>query len=134
MIRNRVMANRDMERGGNKNRGANNNYFYDESSGDTHWTSWLIPAIVVANLAVFVAVMFVNDCPKKSPELTKSVLLDSSEDSRFNHLERILSLVHLLQRKFTLSSRFKFDLLGFSKVSIFAQTCFGFLKVFIFLQ
>lgn len=65
MIRNRVMANRDMERGGNKNRGANNNYFYDESSGETHWTSWLIPAIVVANLAVFVAVMFVNDCPKK---------------------------------------------------------------------
>ncbi|XP_010418324.1 PREDICTED: RHOMBOID-like protein 2 [Camelina sativa] len=60
------MANRDVERGGKRNRGANNNnYFYDESSGETHWTSWLIPAIVVANLAVFVAVMFVNDCPKK---------------------------------------------------------------------
>ncbi|KAL1190098.1 RHOMBOID-like protein 2 [Cardamine amara subsp. amara] len=60
------MANRDVERGGKKNRGANNNnYFYDESSGDTYWTSWLIPVIVVANLAVFIAVMFVNDCPKK---------------------------------------------------------------------
>ncbi|CAH8321653.1 unnamed protein product [Eruca vesicaria subsp. sativa] len=63
------MANRDMERGGKQNRGVhnnnNNNYFYDESSRDTHWTSWLVPAIVVANLAVFIAVMFVNDCPKK---------------------------------------------------------------------
>ncbi|KAF8046837.1 hypothetical protein N665_3385s0002 [Sinapis alba] len=61
------MANRDVERGGKQNRGAdnNNNYFYDESSRDTHWKSWLVPAIVVANLAVFIAVMFVNDCPKK---------------------------------------------------------------------
>ncbi|CAN8245338.1 unnamed protein product [Cochlearia groenlandica] len=58
------MASRDVERGGkNNNRGANNNY---EISGQSHWTSWLIPAIVVANLAVFIAVMFVNDCPKKT--------------------------------------------------------------------
>ncbi|XP_010533713.1 PREDICTED: RHOMBOID-like protein 2 [Tarenaya hassleriana] len=56
------MSSRDVERGG-KNRG-NNSYFYDESSGDTQWTSWLIPAIVVANVGVFIAVMFVNDCPK----------------------------------------------------------------------
>lgn len=65
--RNRVMANRDVERGGKQNREVhnNNNYFYDESSRDTHWTPWLVPAIVVANLAVFIAVMFVNDCPKK---------------------------------------------------------------------
>ncbi|CAN7026749.1 unnamed protein product [Brassica oleracea var. botrytis] len=61
------MANRDVERGGKQNREVhnNNNYFYDESSRDTHWTPWLVPAIVVANLAVFIAVMFVNDCPKK---------------------------------------------------------------------
>ncbi|CAN6971006.1 unnamed protein product [Brassica rapa subsp. trilocularis] len=65
------MANRDSERGGGgkqnsiNNNNNNNNYIYDESSSDTHWTSWLVPLIVVANLAVFIAVMFVNDCPKK---------------------------------------------------------------------
>lgn len=62
------MANRDVESAKNRgvhNNNNNNNYFYDESSRDTHWTSWLVPAIVVANLAVFIAVMFVNDCPKK---------------------------------------------------------------------
>ncbi|KAJ0265551.1 RHOMBOID-like protein 2 [Hirschfeldia incana] len=60
------MANRgDVERAGKQNNINNNNYFYDESSSDTHWTSWLVPLIVVANLAVFIAVMFVNDCPKK---------------------------------------------------------------------
>ncbi|EOA37577.1 hypothetical protein CARUB_v10011917mg [Capsella rubella] len=45
------MSSRDMERG-RKHR------------GDTQWTSWLTPTIVVANVAVFIVVMFINDCPK----------------------------------------------------------------------
>ncbi|KAI4324923.1 hypothetical protein MLD38_030366 [Melastoma candidum] len=30
----------------------------------TQWTSWLVPMIVVANVAVFIVVMYVNDCPR----------------------------------------------------------------------
>lgn len=29
------------------------------------WTSWLIPMFVIANVAVFVVVMSVNNCPAK---------------------------------------------------------------------
>ena len=67
------MANEDLERGGGmKNRGNNghppgyySSTYYAEAS-ETHWTSWLIPMFVVANVAVFVVVMYVNDCPKKN--------------------------------------------------------------------
>ncbi|KAK6158105.1 hypothetical protein DH2020_005419 [Rehmannia glutinosa] len=31
---------------------------------DSQWTSWLVPMIVVANVAMFVVIMFVNNCPK----------------------------------------------------------------------
>ncbi|KAJ9706615.1 hypothetical protein PVL29_001868 [Vitis rotundifolia] len=67
------MANEDLERGGGmKNRGNNSqppgyysSTYYAEAS-ETHWTSWLIPMFVVANIAVFLVVMYVNDCPKKN--------------------------------------------------------------------
>lgn len=49
--REKKMSSRDMERG-RKHR------------GDTQWTSWLTPTIVVANVAIFIVVMFINDCPK----------------------------------------------------------------------
>lgn len=70
------MANEDLERGGGmKNRGNNSNQpgyysstYYAESS-ESHWTSWLIPMFVVANIAVFVVVMYVNDCPKKNTRI-----------------------------------------------------------------
>ncbi|KAK4280392.1 hypothetical protein QN277_012021 [Acacia crassicarpa] len=65
------MADRDLERGGGtKNRVDNNNnnnsypassYTYDP---ETHWTSWLVPMFVVANVAVFIIVMYINNCPK----------------------------------------------------------------------
>ncbi|KAJ8767681.1 hypothetical protein K2173_018239 [Erythroxylum novogranatense] len=62
------MASGDLERG-SKNRGANNNAnfasYYVETS-DKAWTSWLIPMFVVANVAVFVAVMYVNNCPRNN--------------------------------------------------------------------
>ncbi|XXG67205.1 hypothetical protein AAC387_Pa06g0606 [Persea americana] len=32
---------------------------------EKRWTSWLIPMFVIANVAVFVVVMFVNNCPEK---------------------------------------------------------------------
>lgn len=32
---------------------------------ETQWTSWLVPMFVVANIAVFVVVMYVNNCPKQ---------------------------------------------------------------------
>lgn len=47
----REMSSRDMERG-------------KKHKGDTQWTSWLTPTIVVANVTVFIVVMFINDCPK----------------------------------------------------------------------
>ncbi|XVE58593.1 hypothetical protein DITRI_Ditri04bG0181900 [Diplodiscus trichospermus] len=31
---------------------------------ETQWTSWLVPMFVVANVAVFIVVMYVNNCPK----------------------------------------------------------------------
>lgn len=40
---------------------------YNEFGDDalsSKWTSWLVPMFVVANVVVFVVVMFVNNCPK----------------------------------------------------------------------
>ncbi|GAB2265233.1 tubulin folding cofactor A [Dionaea muscipula] len=63
------MGSRDLERGGAKSRVANGtttaNYSYTVREDlEEQWTSWLIPVFVVINIAVFVVVMFVNDCPK----------------------------------------------------------------------
>ncbi|KAL7182963.1 hypothetical protein ACSBR1_041617 [Camellia fascicularis] len=66
------MANEDPEnRVGTKNRGNTNppsyyspSYYLD--STETMWTPWLVPMIVVANVGMFVAIMFVNDCPKNN--------------------------------------------------------------------
>lgn len=60
------MASGDLERGA-KNRGNNANFpsHYVETA-EKQWTSWIIPMFVVANIAVFIVVMYVNDCPKKS--------------------------------------------------------------------
>ncbi|PWA47091.1 Peptidase S54, rhomboid [Artemisia annua] len=66
------MGHRDLE----KNRGVppqhvsnfyitSSPYYNAESSSDsTQWTSWLVPMIVVANVAMFIVIMLVNDCPK----------------------------------------------------------------------
>ncbi|OMO79444.1 Peptidase S54, rhomboid [Corchorus capsularis] len=61
------MASRDLERGGGhgKNRGNNYGPYYVESS-EKQWTSWLVPMFVVANVAVFVVAMYVNNCPKNN--------------------------------------------------------------------
>ncbi|CAH1445582.1 unnamed protein product [Lactuca virosa] len=37
---------------------------YHSSYAESYWTSWLIPVFVVVNIAVFVVLMYVNDCPK----------------------------------------------------------------------
>nr|XP_043616474.1 RHOMBOID-like protein 2 [Erigeron canadensis] len=42
---------------------------YSSSSGaavntESYWTSWLIPVFVVANIGVFVVLMYINNCPK----------------------------------------------------------------------
>ncbi|XP_059442391.1 RHOMBOID-like protein 2 [Corylus avellana] len=61
------MASTDLERGGEKGRRANGpsgNYYVD--SADREWTSWLIPMFVVANVAVFVVAMYINNCPKNN--------------------------------------------------------------------
>ncbi|KAJ8753001.1 hypothetical protein K2173_008736 [Erythroxylum novogranatense] len=59
----------DAERGGVKNRANYNGHstsspphLIDET--ETQWTSWLVPMFVVANIAVFVVAMYINDCPK----------------------------------------------------------------------
>ncbi|XP_073002529.1 RHOMBOID-like protein 2 [Typha latifolia] len=39
-------------------------FYYDPGYvADREWTSWVIPMFVVANVAVFVGVMYVNNCP-----------------------------------------------------------------------
>ncbi|MFQ6624991.1 hypothetical protein Gotur_004339 [Gossypium turneri] len=67
------MASGDLERGGGnnvKNRG--NSYNQSSSSSyyvennEKQWTSWLVPMFVVANVAVFVVVMYVNNCPRNN--------------------------------------------------------------------
>ncbi|XP_022734788.1 RHOMBOID-like protein 3 isoform X1 [Durio zibethinus] len=68
------MPRDDIEsRGGEVKRNSNTNT--DSSSGytsssnyliedtETQWTSWLVPMFVVANVAVFIVVMYVNNCP-----------------------------------------------------------------------
>lgn len=39
---------------------------YREVKHFKRWFPWLIPLFVVANIAVFVITMYVNDCPKNS--------------------------------------------------------------------
>ncbi|KAL5195179.1 RHOMBOID-like protein 2 [Glycine soja] len=64
---------RDLESGGGgtkNNRTAEENYSAPESShvydSETHWTSWLVPMFVVANIAVFVITMYINNCPRNN--------------------------------------------------------------------
>lgn len=37
---------------------------FGDNALSSRWTSWLVPMFVVANVAVFVVAMFVNNCPK----------------------------------------------------------------------
>ncbi|KAJ1693442.1 hypothetical protein LUZ63_010140 [Rhynchospora breviuscula] len=64
------MASRvDIEEGGNgrKPRGAAENstaFDYGHVSvGESEWTSWVVPMFVVANVAMFIVAMYVNNCP-----------------------------------------------------------------------
>lgn len=65
-----MMRNGDLEsRGAAKGRTQNNvsSYqpYYVETS-ESQWTSWLVPMIVVANVAMFIVIMFMNNCPKNN--------------------------------------------------------------------
>ncbi|CAL0303407.1 unnamed protein product [Lupinus luteus] len=42
---------------------APNSYVYDP---ETHWTSWLVPVFVLANVVVFIVAMYINNCPTKN--------------------------------------------------------------------
>ncbi|XP_028756389.1 RHOMBOID-like protein 2 [Neltuma alba] len=59
------MPRRDLEGGGSKNRdfSASSSHGYDP---ETQWTSWLVPMFVVANVGVFIASMYVNNCPRNN--------------------------------------------------------------------
>lgn len=64
------MRNGDLEsRGAAKGRTHNNvsSYqpYYVETS-ESQWTSWLVPMIVVANVAMFIVIMIINNCPKNN--------------------------------------------------------------------
>lgn len=65
------MASSDIERGGAKN-GRYNRENFDVETSNNEWTSWLIPMFVVANVAVFVLVMYINNCPKDNPNLNEA--------------------------------------------------------------
>ncbi|CDP09796.1 unnamed protein product [Coffea canephora] len=65
-----MMRNGDLEsRGAAKGRTHNNvsSYqpYYVETS-ESQWTSWLVPMIVVANVAMFIVIMIINNCPKNN--------------------------------------------------------------------
>lgn len=66
-----MMRNGDLEsQGGTKSRAHSNGTssyqpYYVETS-ESQWTSWLVPMIVVANVAMFIVIMFVNNCPKNN--------------------------------------------------------------------
>ncbi|VVA11065.1 PREDICTED: RHOMBOID [Prunus dulcis] len=46
---------------------SSSSYVIEDS--ETQWTSWLVPMVVVANVGVFLVVMFVNNCPKHNPRI-----------------------------------------------------------------
>ncbi|XP_009608216.1 RHOMBOID-like protein 2 isoform X1 [Nicotiana tomentosiformis] len=59
------MRGGDIESRGEKDRGRNYASAYAvEDHRDTTWISWLIPLFVVANVVMFVVVMYFNNCPK----------------------------------------------------------------------
>ncbi|XP_057462518.1 RHOMBOID-like protein 2 [Actinidia eriantha] len=63
------MANEDPERAKSRGKTYPPTYYspsYMVESAETMWTSWLVPMIVVANVGMFIAIMYVNDCPKKN--------------------------------------------------------------------
>ncbi|KAI3685621.1 hypothetical protein L6452_34872 [Arctium lappa] len=58
----------DLERRG-RLKSSNTTENYSSSSyahTETFWTSWLIPVFVVLNIAVFVVLMYINNCPKET--------------------------------------------------------------------
>nr|AIY60717.1 rhomboid protein Dioop15627 [Dioscorea oppositifolia] len=64
------MASSDVERGGGggggKGRGgaaAAEFYYEPPDPAEREYTAWVVPMLVVANVAMFVVAMFVNDCP-----------------------------------------------------------------------
>ncbi|RZS08824.1 hypothetical protein BHM03_00039846 [Ensete ventricosum] len=73
------MSTADVERGAaaasGKTRGAVANgyrfpgnyqsqFYYDPgASAEREWTSWIVPLVVVANVAMFVVTMYINNCP-----------------------------------------------------------------------
>ncbi|KAL2334641.1 hypothetical protein Fmac_015854 [Flemingia macrophylla] len=61
-----MSSRRDLESGKNNNisySAAPTSYVFDPH---VHWTSWLVPLFVAVNVVVFVAAMYVNDCPRKN--------------------------------------------------------------------
>ncbi|XP_038996205.1 RHOMBOID-like protein 2 [Hibiscus syriacus] len=66
------MATGDLERGNGKNRGNSYNRSsssYSLENDEKQWTSWLVPMFLVANVDVFVVVMYINNCPNNNPRL-----------------------------------------------------------------
>lgn len=65
------IESREMSGGVAKNRGSSSlsssSYMIEDT--ETQWTSWLVPMFVVANIAVFIMVMYINNCPKHNDGL-----------------------------------------------------------------
>lgn len=64
------MAGDDLESRGHGAKGransSNSSSAYVVDDTESQWTSWLVPMFVVANIAMFIVVMFVNNCPHHS--------------------------------------------------------------------
>ncbi|KAG7546496.1 Peptidase S54 rhomboid domain [Arabidopsis suecica] len=51
---------------GGRRRDPNNGGETTTTIPDLRWRSWIIPIVVIANVVVFIVVMYFNDCPHKS--------------------------------------------------------------------
>ncbi|OMO86018.1 Peptidase S54, rhomboid [Corchorus capsularis] len=63
-IENRGGVKRNSYNSNNTSSGYTSSSTYLVEDTETQWTSWLVPMFVVANIAVFIVVMYINDCPK----------------------------------------------------------------------
>ncbi|CAL1375415.1 unnamed protein product [Linum trigynum] len=62
------MPSEDLERGRKNGGGGNGTSLapYSVDTSEKHWTSWLVPMFVFANVAVFIVAMYVNNCPRNN--------------------------------------------------------------------
>ncbi|OMO97922.1 Plant lipid transfer protein/Par allergen [Corchorus olitorius] len=95
-IENRGGVKRNSYNSNNTSSGYTSSSTYLIEDSETQWTSWLVPMFVVANIAVFIVVMYINDCPKhRHTRLKKLGALDWSKVVQNHQGWRLITCVWL---------------------------------------